>query len=263
MGLRFKLIFPVLSGYILLFILVHFFTMPLLISDAKVQYDKNQHLVLASLKPELLRHLLSGDLSSMHSILDEQMQLHQNDWEKIQLKNIKGDILYPLDKTKASINENTIQINTNISHLNTKIASLHLISDWSTQKQTVENNLSQFEIYLFITFSLITIGSLIWQSRHINTPLLKLQNAATQLADGNFNLTLPDVSNDEIGQLTSAFKLMQHHLQLSIEETQQSDARQQCIIQTMSDALVTINTEGHIEDLIKPRKISLTIKLKK
>jgi len=247
MSLRFKLIFPVVSGYILLATLVHFFSLPQLLSSDQKRYKETQQLIVATIEPEIIRNMLSGDLATMYSFLDTQMDLHQHDWKKLQLKTATGEQIYPLDETEIQLNENIIEIKVNFKHLDDELASLLLLVDWSNEKAEVLQTLRQLEIYLLIIFGLIIIIGMIWQGFQINKPISNLIDVTSQLATGNFDVELPKTTRDEIGQLTSAFKHMKTDLQRAIEESQESEAQQRAVINTIGDAVIMIDDQGSIE----------------
>jgi len=247
MNLRFKLIFPVLAGYILITLLVHFFWIPGLLSEEQKQYRQNQQLIIDTIKPEIIRNMLSGDLANLYSFLDSQMDLHQHDWLKLQLIELDGSLLYPFEEVEHLNNENTIEISFTFNYLNENLGSLFLVADWSHQQTIVLSKLRQLEIYLLVTFGLIILAGMLWQGHQINTPILHLKNAATRLAAGDFNVKLIKPGPDEIGQLGSAFLNMKTDLQRAIESVQESEARQRAVINTIADGVITINEQGLIE----------------
>jgi methyl-accepting chemotaxis protein len=60
-------------------------------------------------------------------------------------------------------------------------------------------------------------------SRRITSPLLKLQQVMGQIAQGNFNASLPAVDrSDEIGQIVSAFNTMVGQVRATIAGVKQS-----------------------------------------
>jgi len=247
MGLRFKLIFPVVSGYILLATLVHFFSVPQLLSNEQKHFKETQHLIISTIESEIIRNILSGDLATLYSFLDSQMDLHQHDWKKLQLKTPTGEQVYPLDDAEVQINENISEIKVNLKHLDDELASLQLLTDWSNEKAEVLQTLRQLEIYLLIIFGLTIIIGVIWQGFQINKPISHLIDVASQLAAGNFDVELPKTTRDEIGQLTSAFKHMKTDLKQAIEESRESEAQQRAVINTIGDGVIMIDDQGTIE----------------
>jgi len=64
-------------------------------------------------------------------------------------------------------------------------------------------------IVIIATIVLAVISSLIASlvSRRITKPLIKLTEAANEIAEGNLDVDLPEAGNDEVGQLTRSFAL--------------------------------------------------------
>lgn len=74
------------------------------------------------------------------------------------------------------------------------------------------------QIYLilaggFILALLVAIGVTFWMSRRLTQPLLELKQATTSIMEGRHDITLPNVTNDEIGDLTVTVGRMNESLQ--------------------------------------------------
>ncbi len=208
MGLNFKLIFPVFTGYVIIAVLVHFFWMPQLLSDGKEQYNHYQQQIISTIKSEVSRNMLSGDLATLFSFLDLQHELYKEDWVSIQLKNESGELIYPIDEIEFIENENTSIIHSKLKNLNVEQGELLIITDWTIKKIKLKNNLNELEFYLLLIFGLIIVIGIIWQNYKIKKPIKQLTRAASCLAAGDFNVKFPKSSKDEIGQLTDAFSNM-------------------------------------------------------
>ena len=94
-----------------------------------------------------------------------------------------------------------------------------LNTDWSYVTTLTETEILGFireqwrvlGIVLFVT--LLLMMAIIWYvSDFITRPIKKLQNAAGQLADGNYNIKLDDKRLDELGKLSRVFNSMAQEL---------------------------------------------------
>ncbi len=95
-----------------------------------------------------------------------------------------------------------------------------------------------------------------WLTRH----LLMLTRGAHQVANGDFNVTLPVTSSDEVGQLTVAFNLMAENIRADIEalraggelqlsyllEAQREHARLNSLLSAMNIGILFVSPEGRI-----------------
>lgn len=74
------------------------------------------------------------------------------------------------------------------------------------------------QIYLilaggFILALLVAIGVTFWMSRRLTQPLVELKQATASIMEGRHDITLPNVTNDEIGDLTVTVGRMNESLQ--------------------------------------------------
>lgn len=119
-----------------------------------------------------------------------------------------------------------------------------------------------FVILLIIAF----LSTLIYftVSGFIITPLIRLADAAKQLAQGNFTASLPPASNDELGDLTNAFSSMResrkkvedelNNLNASLEgivtariaELRDSEAYIHAVLDNVGEGIIVVDKEGLI-----------------
>ncbi|MCM3315939.1 ATP-binding protein [Rummeliibacillus stabekisii] len=96
-----------------------------------------------------------------------------------------------------------------------------------------------------IAFLLTTFFAFFLSTR-ITSPLLKIREAAFELAKGHFDKKVPVLQNDEIGQLGIAFnqmgKQLKHHMEVINQEKEQLSS----ILTSMTDAVITFNSERSI-----------------
>ena len=247
MGLRFKLIIPVVVGYFLIASLIHFYWVPQLLSIEKHKYHENQELIIKTISPEITRLMLSSDLARLHSFLDTQMDLHKIDWQEVRVTDDNKDTIYPLNTGSYQANENIIEISQKLNNADQSVGTVYLVADWSNEKTVVLKSLRELELYLLVSFGLIIFAGAIWQGWQVIKPLQHLKQAVIRLAAGDFNVVLPKPTRDEIGRLSASFVLMKSDLQKAIEATQESEAQQRAVINTIADGVIIITDHGIIE----------------
>jgi len=208
MKLSYKLIIPILTGYIAIGSLVHFLWMPKLLSDDQQYFIASQNDIVKSIMPEINRSLLSGDLATLHMFLDAQMQIHKKSWVLLQVKDSAGLLIYPFEKVSFSVNKNTTEISIPLRYLEMELGTGFVLIDWSQKRLTIESELNFLEFYILLIFGVIIITGIIFQNHQIRKPLLGLTEAITELTKGRSSLDHLKVSNDEIGQLTHSFQQM-------------------------------------------------------
>jgi len=218
MNLHFKLIFPLVAGYLLFASVLHYLWVPLLLSDAHKNYQKNVQLILASIEPEIIRGLISSDIAALNTFLESQMTLHLDDWKWLEIIDSNDVLIFPFEKSVLKNSQgnssNIIETRLDLEYLGNKLGTLWLVVDWGAEKNTILQRFRQIELYLLVVFGFIVIVSLIWQNLKITKPIKKLTSSVSQLADGDYNVIFPDLGRDEIGQLADAFKNMLQQRQL-------------------------------------------------
>jgi len=259
MNLQFKLTFPLIAGCIMFVSILHFIWVPLLLSDAQKNYQKNLQLIISSIEPEIIRNLISDDTAALHAFLNSQIQLHLNDWKALEISDNSNSLVYPFSSTDENQYKdglrNVFHIRHKLEYLGNNLGSLWLVADWSEDEKTISQRFFQLEIYLLGLFGFIIIFSLIWQNLKITKPLTLLIKSVDQLASGDYNSSLPGLGKDEIGSLASAFNnmldqrrnyeielenLSQQAQQAFNELTEQKFALDQHAIVTITDVKGTI-----------------------
>lgn len=96
-----------------------------------------------------------------------------------------------------------------------------------------------------IAFILTTFFAFFLSTR-ITSPLRKMREAAFELAKGNFDKKVPVLQNDEIGQLGTAFNQMGRQLKHHMEVINQEKEQLSSILTSMTDAVITFNSDRTI-----------------
>ena len=84
-------------------------------------------------------------------------------------------------------------------------------------------------------------------SSRVTQPLLQMKDAADKMAEGNFDIRVPArTQQDEIGDLAGTFNRMGLQLEESIHALSQEKEQLSSVLRSMTDAVITVNAEGHI-----------------
>ncbi|WP_428908969.1 ATP-binding protein [Niallia sp. Krafla_26] len=83
-------------------------------------------------------------------------------------------------------------------------------------------------------------------STRINAPLRKMKQAAFEVARGKFDTKVPIVTNDEIGELATAFNQMGRQLKFNLNALSQEKELLSSILSGMADGVITFNRDGTI-----------------
>ncbi|ACM59241.1 two-component system sensor histidine kinase VicK [Caldicellulosiruptor bescii] len=83
-------------------------------------------------------------------------------------------------------------------------------------------------------------------AKTLSNPLRKLTRQALEMAQGNLDVKIEISSQDEIGKLASAFKIMATNLKRYITELEFEKQKLERILQNMSDGVLAINSRNEI-----------------
>jgi NtrC-family two-component system sensor histidine kinase KinB len=90
-------------------------------------------------------------------------------------------------------------------------------------------------------------------ARRFGAPIEALVQAADNIGQGNFEVTLPVSSAEEMNQLTKRFGIMaealREHQATNIDELLAGQQRLQAVLDSIDDGLLMIDREGHLEHL--------------
>ncbi|MGF7125712.1 two-component system sensor histidine kinase ResE [Natronobacillus azotifigens] len=83
-------------------------------------------------------------------------------------------------------------------------------------------------------------------SHRITAPLIKMREAALELANGEFKTKVPILTHDEIGELAMAFNRMGRQLNYHMNALKQEKELLYSILGSMADGVMTINRDGKV-----------------
>ncbi|MFT9115729.1 MAG: ATP-binding protein [Sporolactobacillus sp.] len=96
-----------------------------------------------------------------------------------------------------------------------------------------------------ITIILTTFFAFFLSTR-IGLPLRKMRRAALQVARGNFDMTVPVITTDEVGELAIAFNKMRKELKANVTALEQEKEQLAGIINNMADGVLLLNDASEI-----------------
>ncbi|MDO9328681.1 MAG: KinB sensor domain-containing domain [Pseudomonas sp.] len=170
------------------------------------------------------------------------------------------DFLQAYDQTQASVpvltgNEALLEkFNTLRSGLvSEQKRSLDNIND--IERQARERALLIAGLLGLIGLAVLIIGFVTAHAiaRRFGAPIEALVQAADDIGQGNFEVTLPVSSAEEMNQLTKRFGIMaealREHQAMNIDELLAGQQRLQAVLDSIDDGLLMIDREGYLEHL--------------
>jgi len=213
MGIRSKLLWPIVLAFTVLMAVIHFYIVPQMLAGEKEVGVGREHQILGAMESGVARVLLRGDLAAMYAILDRQIEARQGVWVWLELRKADGKRLYPLVDHPQPKGEFLVKLNHPLVWGGTKIADISLIVDLEAEYLNALAQMHNIELLLLLVLMVLLAAGLLLQERQIRRPLLRLEHAASRMAGGDFDAQLPELSHDEIGRLTRVFDEMRRDLQ--------------------------------------------------
>ncbi|WP_246942296.1 ATP-binding protein [Bacillus pinisoli] len=129
---------------------------------------------------------------------------------------------------------------------NDKQSAVFLYQSLDAVEQTTEQTTRLIFMAAGIAFMLTTFFAFFLSSR-ITSPLIKMREAAFEIAKGKFETRLPVLTHDEIGSLGVAFNKMGKQLKLNIDALRQEKEQLSSILSSMADGVITLNRNGMMQ----------------
>lgn len=149
------------------------------------------------------------------------------------------------DKIEYSINKDVLQVSAP-SFINEKVGIIRVDFSLAELNQVFTDLVS----LLIIIGVIIFIGALVidvFISRRITKPINRLRDAALDVAKGDLDTRIDIASNDEIGELASAFNKMSNDLARSRDEIISARDYTNNIVRSMADTLIVLSPDCKIQ----------------
>jgi PAS domain S-box-containing protein len=134
-----------------------------------------------------------------------------------------------------------------------KIGKIDIFMSRRGVRDELALNVTGIVALTMLIIAAIAVTSMVITRRHIARPLLRLQNSATQIAQGDLGAPIYTWGSDEIGNLAKSLNVMRgslkdlvgalRHSNVELEETRQYLSR---LIENSSDAIISTDAEGKV-----------------
>lgn len=149
-------------------------------------------------------------------------------------KNVKEQTFLPNTETEVLVVATPVE---------SKDAGVVVYQTLDVVNQTKAQTTKLIFVAAGIAIILTTIFAFFLSTR-ITSPLIKMREAAFELARGEFNTKVPILTHDEIGELAIAFNRMGRQLKFHINALNQEKEQLSSIVNSMADGVITLNRHG-------------------
>lgn len=123
--------------------------------------------------------------------------------------------------------------------------AVFIMQSLAVMEETTESTKKFILLAAGVNIILTTIFAFFLATR-INAPLRKMKEAAFEIARGKFDTKVPILTNDEIGELATAFNQMGRQLKFNLSALSQEKEQLASILSSMVDGVITFNRDGTI-----------------
>lgn len=215
MTIKFKLALIPIVGLFLIIVLVDTYWIPLQLEKAKRDYEEHTYELIAIGETGITQNLLTRDLGSLYSSIEYLETVYETRWKHFTVYNHDNKRIYPIiphDPELPIGNDAFIHIVFPLDASGANLGRVEFYADWAQERKKFMDSMDGIRNFvIFLTVISIALGIL---SQHlmIYSALKRLVKATQGIAQGNFKITLPAASKDEIGELVHAFHLMKEEL---------------------------------------------------
>lgn len=233
MGVRCKLLAPLIFLGVLFAAILHLFWLPQFRATETLQLQHRELAMMEAVAAALISPLLSGDLAQIHSTLDQHL-VRESNWKTLRLKSADDSILYPISQSLRRPRGNTDEwLTFPIDFDGQNIGTLDLRFDINAMlERQLKPILFLERLLLTLLLGIILLAAFL-QDRWIRRPLKILADATSHIAHGNYKTNLPKAStHDEVGKLITTIDAMR----TSLANREASLSEQHALVSTISAA---------------------------
>ncbi len=204
--------------------------------------DNDTNTIIVTQSGELLYTYEAGDYAS--EIREEVLKNE----ELVSPRNVEKDAVHEMllpSLTEEGVMEQYLILSHPFPLEDEECAAVIMYQSLEAVNRTTKKTTYIVLLSAFVAFMLTTFFAFFLSSR-ITRPLRNMKRAAMELSRGNFDTKLPRAQNDEIGQLSNAFNTMGQQLKEHVELIKQEKEQLSNILTSMTDAVLTFNTEHEI-----------------
>ncbi|MFK5913590.1 MAG: ATP-binding protein [Woeseiaceae bacterium] len=220
---------------------------PSQLKQAHDDFVEHQTKLIKTLSPSIIQNILSNNLSELHAVFENSILIHKNEWRYIELRDADKKLLYPIFAVVPELTDSIVSIKVSIEENNELFGYITLYTDWNKTKHDEQNKINQLNLFVIILTLFLGIFSFLIQTKLVYQPIVKLKNVTHQFSLGNYGIPLPKSSDDEVGLLTLSVGQMRNKIQSTIEKLIIEEKRQRAILESVPDAIITINSQGIIK----------------
>jgi len=238
MGLRTKIFLPIFLASMVLAAYISAVWTPKWRSGVEAIYQESEKRHLDSVAEGLVPLLLGNQLDGIYGTLDALLDKNKN-WVDIRLFDAKGRLLYPLETKPLPKERETHEIrmlSQDIHYSNSKLGKLDVKVDLTRQLSGISTWCSHLLTMLLVIMFLFLLSTVVVLEHLVRKPIRFLSDASKRLADGDYEVALPQAKKDEVGVLINSFAAMRDAISLHAERLSKANEQLRTEIEVRKQA---------------------------
>ena len=214
MSIRLKLLLPLILLVVVMAGFLNGYWFPQYKSHQISKITQSEKEYIEILATSLVPAILSADLALIHQTLNTILD-KKHKWKSIVLKDAEGIVVYPFSSNLDHLKYETL------SHEiieDTKVGTIIIQYDLENMLAEESGQLERLENIVFSVVILFSIFVGIFLDNRIRRPINLISKASVRLANGDFDVSIKKMSNDEIGSLVESFDKMRSKIQYREDE---------------------------------------------
>ncbi|RKO62101.1 ATP-binding protein [Caldibacillus debilis] len=160
-------------------------------------------------------------------------------------ETVQKRIRLPEEGDAGRDGEEVLVIGKPLNEGNGKKGAVFVYQSLAVMKETSRATTRLIFLAAVIAFIMTTVFAFFLSTR-ITSPLRKMRVAAFEVARGKFDTKVPKLTNDEIGELATAFNQMRKKLKINMHALNQEKEQLAGILKSMADGVITFSKDGTI-----------------
>jgi len=213
-SIRLKLLLPLILLVVVMAGFLNGYWFPQYKSHQISKITQSEKEYIEILATSLVPAILSADLALIHQTLNTILD-KKHKWKSIVLKDAEGIVVYPFSSNLDHLKYETL------SHEiieDTKVGTIIIQYDLENMLAEESGQLERLENIVFSVVILFSIFVGIFLDNRIRRPINLISKASVRLANGDFDVSIKKMSNDEIGSLVESFDKMRSKIQYREDE---------------------------------------------
>ncbi len=240
-SIRFRISAVILAGVVCSSLLLQYLWVPRVTNLFVEASERELTRDIEILSDGILPFLLSNQIGAVYETL-ETVENRYDNWVQLNLISATEEQLYPRRLEEVPSGPNLITENISIEFQGQNYGKLTVIADLGPVIDKLQGEIVRMALIGFgiVTMTLIAISVLV--DRLVTRRLILVADAADEMADGNFDVSLPE-GRDEIGQLADHFHAMRRRIQDQTETLNVAWKRAETALDARSRFLATMSHE--------------------